>query len=312
MTHIHSLQEANLDTPSVVTIGVFDGLHTGHQTLIRRLVDKAHTEDKLAVVITFFPHPDKVLHDVDERYYLMTPEQRARLITNLGVDCVITHPFDDAIRQIRASEFVDQLVQYLKIRELWVGSDFALGYKREGNVNFLQAEGKKKGFIVTAIDLIMTDAGDKAIRSSQIRDRVRLGDMEQVREWLGRGYAVMGEVIHGEKRGRTIGFPTANINVWSEQIIPANGVYAGWARINDEIFKAVTNIGIRPTFEGESQTVEAYLLDFDRDIYGEQMELTFETRLRAEKKFNGIEELIRQIKSDAESAAQYLDNHPIV
>lgn len=311
MKHVYSLKEANLDTPSLVTIGVFDGLHTGHQTLIKRLVEKAHSDHKLAVVITFFPHPDKVLREVDDRYYLMTSDQRAELVLNMGVDCVITHPFDDKIRQMRASDFVDQLIDYLKISELWVGSDFAMGYKREGNVKFLTAQGHEKDFSVTAIDLIMTDSGDNVIHSSQIRDYIKQGDMDNVREWLGRGYALVGEVVHGEKRGRTIGFPTANIEVWSEQIIPANGVYAGWAKLGDESFKAVTNIGIRPTFEGDNITVEAHLLDFDRDIYGEILEVSFETRLRAEKKFNGIDELVAQIKTDAESARTYLEANPL-
>ncbi len=311
MTHIYSLKEANLETASLVTIGVFDGLHTGHQSLIKRLVKQAHENNKLAVVITFFPHPDKVLHDVDQRYYLMSPEQRANLMMALGVDCVVTHPFDDEIRQMRATDFVDQLVNYLKISELWVGKDFALGYQREGNVEFLTEQGKDKGFAVTAIELIMDDDSHKIIRSSQIRDHVTQGMMDEVRDWLGRGYAIVGEVVHGQKRGRTIGFPTANVEVWSEQIIPANGVYAGWAKIGDEVFKAVTNVGVRPTFDGDNVTVEAHLLDFNRDIYGRQLEVTFEMRLRPEKKFNGIEELVAQIQSDADSARQYLDANPL-
>jgi len=311
MKHVQSLKDANLKTPSLVTIGVFDGLHTGHQILIQQLVDKAHADDKLAVVITFFPHPDKVLHEVDDRYYLMTSDQRANFLLKMGVDCVITHPFDDDIRQMRASDFVDQLVDHLKINELWVGSDFAMGYKREGNVEFLTAQGQDKGFSVTAIDLIMTDKGDTVIRSSQIREHLMLGDMDTVRGWLGRGYAVVGEVVHGQQRGRTIGFPTANVDVWSEQIIPANGVYAGWAKLGNEVIKAVTNIGIRPTFDGHNVTVEAHLLDFDRDIYGETLELSFETRLRAEKKFNGIDELITQINTDVDSARLYLEANSI-
>jgi riboflavin kinase / FMN adenylyltransferase len=311
MKHVQNLKNANLDTPSLVTIGVFDGLHTGHQTLIKQLVDKAHSDHKLAVVITFFPHPDKVLHDVDDRYYLMTSEQRAQYLLDMGIDCVITHPFDDEIRQMRASDFVDQWVEHLKISELWVGSDFAMGHKREGNVEFLTAQGQEKGFSVTAIDLIMTDTGDKVIRSSEIREHLYQGDVDTVRGWLGRGYAVVGEVVQGQQRGRTIGFPTANVDVWSEQIIPANGVYAGWAKLGDETFKAVTNIGIRPTFDGDNVTVEAHLLDFDRDIYGKTLEVSFETRLRAEKKFNGIDELVAQIKADANSARRYLDENPI-
>ena len=311
MKHVYSFDDAQLTAPSLVTIGVFDGLHTGHQALIKQLVDKAHVENKLAVVITFFPHPDKVLHQVEDRYYLMTPNQRAEFILKMGVDCVVTHAFDDAIRQMRASEFVDQLVEHLKVSELWVGSDFAMGYKREGNVDFLTAQGKEKGFSVTAIDLVMNHSSNQVIRSSDIRDRIQQGDMNKVRQWLGRGYAVVGEVVDGQKRGRAIGFPTANIDVWTEQIIPANGVYAGWAKLGDEVFKAVTNVGIRPTFAGDDVTVEAHLMDFDRNIYGKTIELSFETRLRAEKKFNGIDELIAQIKADAESARAYLEANPI-
>jgi len=310
MTHIRSLTEANLDTPSVVTIGVFDGLHSGHQTLIKRLVETAKAGQRQAVVITFYPHPDKVLRDVPERYYLMTPERRADLMLKLGVDCVITHPFNDEIRQMRASDFVDQLVKHLKINELWVGKDFALGYQREGNVEFLTAQGRDKGFSVTAIELIMNDNGNKVIRSSRIREQIEAGNMEKVSEWLGRGYVAIGEVVHGEKRGRTIGFPTANVAMWSEQIIPANGVYAGWATVDGETFMAVTNIGIRPTFDGDNITVETHLLDFDRDIYGKQLEVTFETRLRPEQKFDGIDALIAQIKADAESAREYLEANP--
>jgi len=306
MKHVHNLKEAKLNAPSVVTIGVFDGLHSGHQTLIKRLVDKAHASRQLAVVVTFFPHPDKLLHHVDERYYLMSPEQRAKLMLELGVDCVVTHPFNAEIRQMKADDFVARLVKYLNMKALWVGSDFALGYQREGNAAFLKAQGQKHGFAVTVIELMMTDAGSQVIRSSQVRDHVRRGSMENVKAWLGRAYALAGEVVHGQKRGTAIGFPTANIEVWSEQIIPANGVYAGWARLGGETFKAVTNIGIRPTFEGGSLSIETHLLDFDRDIYGRQLEVTFEVRLRPEKKFDSLEELVAQIRLDAAAARDYL------
>ena len=147
MTHLYSLEEANLPEHSIVTIGVFDGVHKGHQYLIKRLVDEAHATGRLAVVLTFFPHPDVVLRDLQGRYYLTTAEQKAELLTELGVDCVVTHPFNDAVRQVRAAAFVDQLLQNLKMSALWVGSDFAMGYKREGNVPFLREQGLQKGFL---------------------------------------------------------------------------------------------------------------------------------------------------------------------
>ena len=306
MKHVRNLKDAKLDAPSVVTIGVFDGLHIGHQTLIKQLVDKAHASSQLAAVITFFPHPDKLLRNVDHRYYLMTPEQRAKLMLELGVDCVITHPFNDQIRQMKAADFVEQLVKHLKMKEIWVGSDFALGYQREGNVEFLTAQGQERGFRVTVIELMMTDAGSEVIRSSQVRDHVRRGSMAKVKTWLGRAYALAGKVVHGQKRGATIGFPTANIEAWPEQMIPAHGVYAGWARLGDQTFKAVTNIGLRPTFAGDSLSIETHLLDFDRDIYDQQLEVTFEARLRPEKKFDSLEELVAQIQLDVDAARDYL------
>lgn len=306
MNHVYSLDDALLTQPSVVTIGVFDGVHKGHQSLIRRLAEQAHSNGHLAVALTFFPHPDIVLGGLQGRYYLTTPEQRARLMSQLGIDWVITHPFNDQVRQIRAADFVDRLITHLKLRSLWVGADFAMGYKREGNVAFLKQQGTEKGFQVEVIDLIAHDSEDSIITSTQIREMLQVGRVDKVRDWLGRGYSVTGEVVHGEKRGRTIGFPTANINVWDEQVIPANGVYAGWAFLGEERFMAMTNVGVRPHFNGENITVEAYLVDFDREIYGEEMTLTFEAYLRPEAKFNSLQELIDQIGADVEAGKQIL------
>ncbi|MCA9912825.1 MAG: riboflavin biosynthesis protein RibF, partial [Anaerolineae bacterium] len=190
--------------------------------------------------------------------------------------------------------------------ELWVGSDFALGYQREGNVSFLKAQGEQKGFTVQEIDLLMNH-GD-VISSTTIREAIQAGDVTQAKDWLGRSYTVSGTVVHGEKRGRQIGFPTANLETWAEQVIPANGVYATWATVGSERFMAVTNIGVRPTFSGQDVTVEAHLLDFNRDIYGQELTLTFETRLRPEQRFNGIDELTTQIRRDVEAGRDYLSH----
>jgi riboflavin kinase/FMN adenylyltransferase len=304
MNHFHNLSDAHLEQPSIVTIGVFDGVHRGHQHLIRRLVREARANNHLAVALTFFPHPDIVLRGLEGRYYLTTPEQKADLLIGLGVDCVITQPFNEEVRQIRAAAFVDNLLRHLKMQSLWVGSDFALGYKREGNVPFLRELGQQKGFRVQEIDLISGDSGK--ISSSAIREAIQTGEVEQAKAWLGRPYSVTGEVVHGLKRGRQIGFPTANTAVWDEQVLPANGIYAGWARLGSERFMAMTNVGVRPHFDGQTVTVEPYLLDFDRDIYGEQLEVFFEKRLRPEAKFNSLQELIDQIGRDVEEGKRYL------
>ncbi len=308
MKHVYSLAEANLLEHSIVTIGVFDGVHKGHQLLIQRLVEEAHSTGRLAVALTFFPHPDVVLRGLQGRYYLTTPEQKAHLLTGLGVDCVVTHPFNDAVRQVRAADFVDELVKNLKMSALWVGSDFAMGYNREGNVPFLWDQGIQKGFTVHDIDLL--EAQDGIISSSHIRQAVQNGEMEQARLWLNRAYSVTGEVIHGEKRGRQIGYPTANTAVWDEQVLPANGIYAGWAKLGNERFMAMTNVGVRPTFEGKNITVEPYMLDFNRDIYGAHLEVSFEKRLRPEAKFENLQDLIDQIGRDVEEGRAYLESLP--
>ena len=305
MQHIYDLTQARHEQPSLVTIGVFDGVHRGHQHLIEQLVKDAHSAGRQAVVLTFFPHPDVVLRGLHGRYYLTTPEQRADQLGRLGVDLVVTQRFDEDFRQIRAAEYINQLLQHLKMAVLCVGADFAMGYQREGNVPFLQQQAVEKGFTLHVIDLVARN-GDETISSTAIRNTLQAGDIEQANEWLGRAYALSGEVVHGDHRGRTIGFPTANIRVWEEQVIPANGVYACWAYVGAQRYMAVTNIGVRPTFAGEGVTVEAHLLDFDREIYGETLTITFEKRLRAEQRFNGIEALVAQIKADAQAGRDYL------
>jgi riboflavin kinase/FMN adenylyltransferase len=304
MQHLYHLDDVRLERPSVVTIGVFDGIHRGHQTLIRQLVSDAHAAGRLAVAITFFPHPDILLRGLKGRYYLHTPQEKAELLGELGIDTVLTLAFNDDLRHVRAADFVDSLVDRLRLASLWVGADFALGYQREGNVDFLRAQGAAKGFEVDVIDLVLVDG--EIISSTAIRQALESGQVEQAAAWLGRGYTVTGEVIHGEKRGRSIGIPTANVSVWSEKVIPANGVYGGWATVGGERYMAMTNIGVRPTFDGQGVTVEAHLLDFNRDIYGQTMTVSFETRLREEKRFNGIEQLIAQIYADIDAGRAFL------
>jgi riboflavin kinase/FMN adenylyltransferase len=306
MKHVYSLADAHLQQPSVVTIGVFDSVHRGHQHLIRQLVDEAHSTNRLAVVLTFFPHPDVVLRGLSGRYYLTTAEQKADQLTKLGVDLVVTHPFNDETRQIRAAAFVDQLREHLRLDALWVGADFAMGYKREGNVPFLTQQGAEKGFSLHVIDLVHNEGG--VISSTKIREALQAGNVEQAREWLGRGYEVVGEVVKGSQRGRALGFPTANLAVWEEQVIPANGIYAGWVTVGGERYMAAISVGVRPTFDEQDITVEPYVLDFDRDIYGEQLTLSFETRLRDELRFDTIEALIEQIRADVEQTRAYLSD----
>ncbi|MCS6835142.1 MAG: bifunctional riboflavin kinase/FAD synthetase [Anaerolineae bacterium] len=307
MSHLYRLEDAQVARPSLVTIGVFDGVHRGHQQLITRLVATARQQRALAVVLTFFPHPDVVLSGKpQERYYLSHPDERAALLTGLGVDLVITQTFDDQLRQIRAADYVVNLHEHLNLRELWVGADFALGYQREGNVTFLRQQGERYGFRVQTVDLVAQGADGSIISSSAVRASLRAGQVRQAAQWLGRSYALAGQVVHGDARGRTIGFPTANVAVWEEQVLPAYGVYAGWATLGSERFMAVTNVGVRPTFGGQQIRVEPHLLDFDRDIYGQTLRVTFEERLRGEQRFNGLDALKAQLARDVQAARAYL------
>jgi riboflavin kinase / FMN adenylyltransferase len=306
MQHFYHLHDVSLSQPSTVTVGVFDGVHLGHQSLLRRLAEHAHTHNQLAVVMTFFPHPDVVLRGIEERYYLTTVERRAALLGELGIDVVITHPFNAETRQIRATQFVDDLLRHLNMASLWATPDFALGYQREGNVAFLREQGAEKGFTVTTIELLTDREQGQAVRSARIRAALATGDVKTVTELLGRPYLVEGKVIPGDKRGRTIGFPTANIAVWEQQLLPANGVYACRVQLGEETFDAVTNIGQRPTFDGSGVTVETHLLDFDRDIYDQHLQVAFIERLRGEVKFPGIDALVAQISQDVQTGRRVL------
>ncbi|MFC1960540.1 bifunctional riboflavin kinase/FAD synthetase [Chloroflexota bacterium] len=299
--HIRSLHDIQLTKPAIVTIGVFDGVHLGHQQLVRQLVAEAQASDRTSVVLTFFPHPDVVLKGVAGRYYLNTPEEKAELLLDMGVDLVITHTFDEEVRQIRAAKFVEQLRKHLNMSALWVGSNFALGYKREGTIDFLREQGREYGFSVDSIEL-KTGVQGYVISSTRIREALATGAVEQVATWFNRSYRIGGAVVHGDHRGRTIGFPTANIETWEEQLLPAYGVYACRAYLGGAALPAVVNIGLQPTFEGSQLKVEAHLLDFGRDIYGETLHLEFVGMLRAEKRFNGLDELVAQINKDVAQA----------
>lgn len=310
MLHVHHLTDARLSQPAIVTIGVFDGVHRGHQHLIGRLVAAAHAHGHLAAVLTLFPHPDRVIRGLTGRYYLTTPDEKAALLGALGVDAVVTHPFNDEVRHMRAAAFIDLLRDHLQMRSLWVTADFALGYKREGNFAYLSAQGQEKDFDVVQIDLLRSE-DHRQISSSGIREALLAGDLRTANDWLGRSYRVQGVVVHGDHRGRSIGFPTANLEVWDEQIVPANGVYACWAWLDGVRHKAVTNVGLRPTFGAtDAIRVEAHLLDFDGDLYGQTLALDFVARLRDEQKFSGLDALVQQIRADAAHGRALLSVEP--
>jgi len=282
--------------PTFLTLGSFDGVHRGHQTVLGEMIEAAHKAGVRSAVLTFFPHPKRVLQGLRDRYYINTLEDRETLLAGLGVDLVITHPFNEDIRKIRAADFINQLRETFDMRQIW-GGNFALGYKREGDISFLRRLGSENGFSVHIVES-MVQWNERLVSSSRVRNSLSEGNISDVNGCLGRPYSLSGTVVRGDQRGRTISFPTANLAVWEELILPANGVYATYAWIGNQRFLAATNVGVRPTINGGDRVVEAHLLDFNGDIYGQTVRLEFSRYLRPEKKFSGLEALKEQIRTD--------------
>lgn len=295
--HVDHLTALRAQRPTVLAIGSFDGVHLGHQHLLQQVVAAARAADAQAAVLTFFPHPREVIQGLSGRLYLTLPAERAQLIAAQGIDLVITHPFDAGVRMQRAADFVQQLVDHLALRQLWGGS-FSLGYRREGDFDYLTHLGTQHGFSVHRVPPLLQADGTH-ISSSGIRAALAVGNVGEVASWLGRPYRVSGEVVRGRQLGRTIGFPTANVFGWERQILPANGVYATLVWHNGQAWPAATNVGVRPTIAGDAAlTVEAHLLDFDGDLYGAPLAIDFITHIRPEQKFSGLDALKAQIATD--------------
>ena len=218
---VHHLSQATPDRPTYVAVGVFDGVHRGHQALLRLMIAAAHEANARPAVFTFFPHPAVYLQQLQGRYYLTTLEERVQLLADLGVELIITHPFDETTRMTRAAAFVDDLCTHLNLKALW-GGHFSLGYQREGNYPFLQSLGATRGFSVHQVDDLLLWQGER-VSSSRIRQALTRGQKDVVTNCLGRPYRMTGTVVHGQERGRIIGFPTGNLDVGAEKLIPAHG-----------------------------------------------------------------------------------------
>jgi riboflavin kinase/FMN adenylyltransferase len=295
--------------PVYLTIGNFDGVHRGHQMLVCELAGAAHAARGLAGLLTFEPHPLAVLRPQARVARLTSNEERAELLASLGLDFVLVLPFTRATADTTAADFMADLTAHLPLAELWIGPDFALGRGREGNAARLAELGRALGYRVHIVPPY--DIEGEPVRSSRVRSLLTdEGAVERAAAYLGRPYRVWGEVVRGAQRGRTLGFPTANLALPAERLVPAFGVYACWAWLDDRGYPAVVNIGVRPSFDNGQPSVEAYLLDFEGDLYGETLGLSFIRRLRGEKKFENIASLAAQIRADAESARAILADPP--
>ena len=296
----------------VLTIGNFDGLHVGHRAIMRTVVARARDLGGEAVVYTFEPHPRKVLRPDRPPQLLTTLDQKIELLQEMGIDIAIFEPFDREFAAMEPSTFVSEYIhRRIRPMEVFVGYDFRFGRDREGSMRLLTEMGPRLGFSVTIVPEVTIDGRD--VNSTRIRELLSEGNVRETQRLLGRPFCTRGIIVEGQRRGRTLGFPTANISPQNE-VLPGAGVYAGWARFVDDgdpargvEIPSVMNVGRRPTFNDDMSFVaEAHLIDFEGDVYGRRIDLTFERRLRAERKFAGPEELKVQIAKDVAEARRWL------
>ncbi len=297
MKTIRSLDEIPEDLfGSVVTIGNFDGIHLGHQRIFNLMVEDAAKNGGKTVVITFDPHPKKVIHPELRPFFLLTPvEEKLGLIERCGIDAVILIPFTIEFSRITAEGFVREILwEKLRLRKIFIGYDYNFGKDKGGNAAFLKRSGKELGFEVVQLEPVTT--AEKIASSTRIRLAILDGDVRLVARMLGRYYGISGTVVKGYRRGTDMGFPTANIH--SEKVIPKTGVYVIYAIIEESRYEGVLNIGYNPTFGNDQLSIEGHLFDFQGDIYGKEVKIFFVERLRDEMKFAGPEELAAQIQRD--------------
>lgn len=296
--------EEPLEFPTSVTIGIFDGVHVGHKKIIGLLKNEAREKGLHSCVVTFHPHPQKVLRKT--AMPLIVPlRERLKLLEKEGVDITVCFNFTKEFAQISAKDFVrDTLVRKLRVRTIFVGPDFFFGRKREGNIDLLESLGRTHGFETKIVEPVSLD--NEPVSSTVIRDLIENGKVEKAGRFLGRNFFIEGRIKEGEKRGRVLGFPTANLDTdW--ELLPKRGVYVTWAYIDETSFKSITNVGIRPTFDANQLLIETHLLDFSGDIYGKTMRLEFLERLRDERRFESIDALVAEIRKDVEKAKEIFD-----
>lgn len=285
----------------VVALGNFDGVHPGHRAVVRRAVEEAVKRGGKVVAATFDPHPGWVLRSGKQPKLLTTLDLREEILLQCGADEVRAIRFDNALSEKSPEEFVrDILLKEVEAEVVVVGENFRFGHKAAGDVEELRRLMRAHGGEVFAVALQQGE--QEEVNSTRIRALISAGEVDRATELLGRPYVLRGEVVAGDRRGRTIGFPTANVLPNPDVVVPAHGVYAGYVDVGDERYAACTNIGVAPTFARAESRVEAYLLDFDGDLYGGVVDVGFLHRIRPEQKFSGLEELKAQISSDVEEA----------
>lgn len=296
MDTITSIEKIDTIKESVVTIGNFDGIHKGHQVLIEKATEYAKKNNLISIVFTFENHPVNYFKPNSIKN-IITNNEKVKILKSMGVDCVINISFDEYMTKISGYDFVkDILIDILGAKKIIVGHDFTFARNKEGNIALLQELSKKFGFSLEIVNPVKID--DIRISSSYIRKLILDGKVEDACKYLGRNYKLSGEVIHAKKLGRTIGFPTANISINENIIIPKVGIYVTKIYVNGKIYYGATNVGYNPTVDGKKLSIETNILEFNDDIYGKVITIEFLERIRDEKKFDGIKELKNQLQKD--------------
>src|SRR6266699_2621734 len=306
MRLLHGTDNAEIQRPTVLTLGVFDGLHLGHQLIVRTVVERARETGAVPTVITFDPHPRAVLHPESAPPLLQTLDQKVEGFGVLGIEQTIVIRFDEKFSQTRAEDFLRDVVRdRLQAQEVYLGRGFAFGHNREGNIELLRRVSKELGFFADEVAEVRLRS--QRVSSSKVRTLLAEGKVNLARRLLGRPYGVEGRVERGAERGHQLGFPTANLHP-RNRVIPRNGVYVTGTLIEGIWRRSVTNVGVRPTFGEETEpSVETFVMNWSGDLYGDVVRVRFLHRLRSERKFGSIEELKTQIEKDVVRAESYFE-----
>lgn len=302
MREITDITTFTTQQPTVLTIGTFDGVHLGHQKIIERVVTTARQEGLLATIFTFFPHPRMVVQHDKSLKLIHTLEEKKQLLQRLGVDLLVVQPFNEAFAQLTAEEFVSTiLVQHLNVKKVIIGYDHRFGRNRTANINDMRLFGEKYGFAVEEISVQEVD--EVSVSSTKIREALNKGDVTTAEHYLGTPYSLTGTVVHGLKLGRTLGYPTANIQVTEDyKLIPKDGVYAVYSYIGARKVYGMMSIGKNPTIEGKGASIEVYFFDFNGDLYDRELTIYFLKYLREERKFSSVALLKKQLQDDETTA----------
>ena len=303
----HSINDFTSTKKTILTLGTFDGVHLGHKKILSKLIQNSANKEFESLVLTFFPHPRMVLQEGSALKLLNTITEKVALIEELGIENIVIHPFDEAFSRLTAEEFVrDVLVEKFQIHKIIIGYDHRFGRNRTADINDLIGFGLEYGFEVEQISV--KEINDISVSSTKIRTALQEGNMNLANSYLGYTYFISGTVVKGKQLGRTIGYPTANLQIAETfKLIPQNGVYIVQSQIQNKVVFGMMNIGNNPTVGGQQQSIEVFFLDFEADLYQKELQVSILQRIRSEKKFNSIEELKEQLHIDEQTVVEYIN-----